>query len=113
MQGVDNPDQAPLRSAQAPSETVLIFTHLSKYAVGCYLRYGGFPRRTLLGSSVIKPASLRPGTGSVYQGRRVSAKYYLFLVCAHSLQTAYERGPAPHGYKGCGRRNGLVQRGAG
>src|SRR5215207_9229998 len=51
MQGVDNPDQALLRSAQAPSETVLIFTQLSKYAVGCYLRYGGFPRRTLLGSS--------------------------------------------------------------
>src|SRR5215211_1197727 len=33
---------------------MLIFTHLSKYAVGCYLRYGGFPRRTLLGSSVNK-----------------------------------------------------------
>jgi hypothetical protein len=32
----------------------LIFTHLSKYAVGCYFRYGGFPRRTLLGSSLIK-----------------------------------------------------------
>ena len=47
---------------------------------------------------MIKPASLRPGTGSVYQGRRVSAKYYLFLVCAHSLHTAYERGPAPHGF---------------
>ena len=25
-----------------------IFTYLSKYAVGCYLRYRWFPRRTLL-----------------------------------------------------------------
>src|SRR5215217_1406311 len=31
-----------------------IFIHLSKYTVGCYLRYCGFPRRTLLGSSVNK-----------------------------------------------------------
>ena len=41
------------RLAAADGET---FTQLSKYAVGCYLRYCGFPRRVLLGSWVIKPA---------------------------------------------------------
>jgi hypothetical protein len=32
-----------------------IFTLLSKYAVGCYLRHCGFPRRTLLDDSLNKP----------------------------------------------------------
>ena len=33
----------------------LIFTRLRGYASGCYLRYCGLPRRTLLGSPVNKP----------------------------------------------------------
>ena len=49
IQGVDNPEQALLRPA--PTLTP-IFTYRSKYAVGCYLRYRWFPRRTLLGSLV-------------------------------------------------------------
>src|SRR5215212_650867 len=82
----------------------------------CYLRYRWFPRRTLLGSSVIKPASLRPGTGSAYQGRRVSAKYYLFLVCEHIAYTLLMRGVpllTAIGYGGVGmasRRRGRVVR---
>jgi hypothetical protein len=40
-----------------------ICTYLSKYAVGCYLRYRWFPRRTLLGSPVNKPARARPHQG--------------------------------------------------
>ena len=35
---------------------------LSKYAVGCYLRYCWFPRRTLTDDTANKPACLRPGT---------------------------------------------------
>src|SRR5215212_9540246 len=31
-----------------------IFTQLSKYEVGCYLRYCGFPRRALLGIMLYK-----------------------------------------------------------
>jgi len=31
-----------------------VFIHLSKYAMGCYLRYCGFPRRTFLGILVNK-----------------------------------------------------------
>src|SRR5215210_3888095 len=34
-----------------------IFTKVRRYALRCYLRYSGFPRRTLLRSSLIKPAS--------------------------------------------------------
>src|SRR5215218_4085118 len=50
MQGVDNPEQAPLRPAPAPSNNPDI--HLGEaYAVGCYLRHDGFPRRTLIGDS--------------------------------------------------------------
>ena len=42
-----------------------------------------FPRRTLLGSSLIKPARIRPGTVEVAREQR-SAKYYPFLVCLHT-----------------------------
>src|SRR5215203_2718502 len=40
---------APLRY---PKKHPPIFTPLRVYAIGCYLRYCGFPRRSLLGSSV-------------------------------------------------------------
>src|SRR5919107_3437341 len=58
IQGVDNPDQAPLR----PGTTVQaqIFTYLSKYAVGCYLRHCGFPRRALSESWVNRSSSKAP-----------------------------------------------------
>jgi hypothetical protein len=32
----------------------LIFTSVNAYAGGCYMQHSGFPRRTLLGSSVNK-----------------------------------------------------------
>src|SRR5829696_2392194 len=36
------------------SKSTLIFTYLSKYAVGCYFRYCRFPRTILVGDSVNK-----------------------------------------------------------
>src|SRR5215217_5868242 len=50
---------APL---QYPKKHPPIFTPLRVYAIGCYLRYCGFPRRSLLGSPVNKLAYLRSGT---------------------------------------------------
>ena len=48
---------APLRYLK---NNPTIFTYLSKYALGCYLRYRWFPRRTLLGSLLIKPLTYAP-----------------------------------------------------
>src|SRR5215217_8427626 len=48
IQGVDNPDQAARTLLFREAYLDRIFIYLSKYAVGCYLCYCGFPRRTLL-----------------------------------------------------------------
>src|SRR5829696_4714137 len=61
--------QAPLRPAPAPTNrrehSPTIFTHLSKYAVGCYLRYCGFPRRTLVGRSMNSGSPLLRSAGDL------------------------------------------------
>src|SRR5918993_2595212 len=60
-----------------------------------------------------KPAPIRPGTVVRANVKERLQRLSIYSVCAHSLHTAYERGYAPHGYRGCGRRrNGRVRIGA-
>src|SRR5215208_7239725 len=73
----------------------------------------GFPRRTLLGSSLNKvclptPRYLLGLTGADERPQSI----IFFSVLAHSLHSLWE-GLAHHGYRGCGRRNGLIIGGAG
>src|SRR5215207_10208808 len=51
---------------------------------------------------VIKPACLRPSTVGPPETKSVRNVLSIFGVHTHHLHTAYERGYAPHGYRGAG-----------
>jgi len=51
---------------------------------------------------VIKPACLRPSTVGPPETKSVRKVLSIFDVPTHRLHTAYERGYAPHGYRGAG-----------
>jgi hypothetical protein len=51
---------------------------------------------------VIKPACLRPSTVGRPEMKSVRKVLSIFGVHTHHLHTAYERGYAPHGYRGAG-----------
>src|SRR5215204_4148930 len=77
IQGLDNLDQAPLRPTPRPQKTTPIFTRVRGYAVGCYIRYRWFPRRTLVGRSVNSGSPLLRSAGDlglIYDLRSSSKK---------------------------------------
>jgi hypothetical protein len=51
---------------------------------------------------VINPACLRPSTVGPPETKSVRKVLSIFGVRTHHLHTAYERGYAPHGYRGAG-----------
>src|SRR5919112_4191207 len=58
-------------------------------------------------------ACLRPGTEGSARDQERPPRIICLLCVSTQLHTAYERSYSHDGYRGCGRRNGRVVRGAG